>query len=335
MTTLAELGEHEVLRRLRRFCAATVGDDAALLRLEATQQLVVSTDVLVEAVHFSDRTLSPQDLGWRAAAVNLSDLAAMGASPLGITVGASLPGSTSWAWLEAVYSGLQSCLERYGGAILGGDLTSGAHRCLSITVLGSVAAGQALYRHRAQVGQQLVATGVHGAAQAGLALLLGEISTERPEAKGWRMAHQRPRPRFDAVSTLRSLYPRGRITDPVAAMDTSDGLADAVIQICQQSGVGARLLRSQLPVPPGLAAAVGQPQAEQWTLYGGEDFELVMGLPAAVAAVFCQQQPGSCIVGQIQAGHAVELADDLEGGPSLALDQNRGYRHFAAGAAGP
>ena len=245
-TTIADLGELEVLKRLRRFCAQGIGDDAAIQSLPDGQQLVVTTDVLVDRVHFSDRTLSPRDLGWRAAAVNLSDLAAMGAEPLGLTIGLTLPPPTHWAWLESVYEGISACLETYGGEVLGGDLCRGPHRSLAITALGAVSAHQALYRHRAQADQSLVSTGIHGASRAGLALLLGELAGAKDTGQRWIAAHQRPRPRFDAIATLRCLTPT---VAAVAAMDSSDGLADAVIQICHQSQVGATLIKSQLPTP--------------------------------------------------------------------------------------
>lgn len=329
MTTIAELGEHEVLRRLRQFCTAVVGDDAAVQSLPAGKQLVVTTDVLVDGVHFSDRTLPPLDLGWRAAAANLSDLAAMGAVPLGLTVGLTLPPDTPWPWLEAVYQGLAHCLQTYGGGIIGGDLCRGPHRSLAITALGTVAQDQALYRHQAQPGQTLVCTGVHGASRTGLALLLKELTLadgEASEVQKWIAAHQRPVPRFDAIAILYNQTNFNPKT--IAAMDSSDGLADAVIQICDQSQVGATLHRSQLPIPPGLANAVGAATAEQWTLYGGEDFELVLSLPADLANALITQLPGSQIIGQTTVDPKIRLVDDIDQGTDIFLDQRQGYQHF-------
>lgn len=335
-STIAELGEHEVLRRLRRFCAAVVGDDGAVQALPAGEQLVVTTDVLVDGVHFCDRTLPPHDLGWRAAAINLSDLAAMGARTTGLTVGLTLPAGTPWPWLEALYQGIVDCLAHYGGAIIGGDLCRGEHRSLAITALGSVLPHQALYRSRAQAGQTLVTTGVHGASRAGLALLLGELRHDfqcgQPDAHThpWIQAHQRPVPRFDAIATLRTLPGWSSKTVPrtIAVMDTSDGLADAVIQICHQSRVGATLQRSQLPIPPGLSDAVGAAAAENWTLYGGEDFELVLSLSPDMAQAFVEQLPGSQIVGQTTLEPAIRLINDVTHGADIPLDQGLGYQHF-------
>lgn len=323
--TLADLGEQEVLRRLHRFCDEGVGDDAAVHPVPDDQRLVVTTDVLVDGVHFSDRTLPPQDLGWRAAAANLSDLAAMGAQPLGLTVGLSLPPSTPWPWLEAVYQGLSDCLASHGGTLLGGDLCRSPHRSLAITALGAVLPHQVLYRHRALAHQTLVSTGGHGAARAGLALLLQELKPIHQAEHPWIAAHQRPQPRFDAVAALHSLALK---TGAMAAMDSSDGLADAVLQICQRSQVGARLLRSQLPLPPSLADTVGLAKATQWCLYGGEDFELILSLPTDAANAFVKALSGSQIIGHTTPETTVRLVDDITHGPDVVLEQSQGFQHF-------
>ncbi|MFM7266802.1 MAG: AIR synthase related protein, partial [Cyanobium sp.] len=135
--TLAELGEWELIRRLGAFApAGAFDDDAALLALPANgsvspahQALVVNTDVLVEGLHFSDATTAAADVGWRAAAANLSDLAAMGCTEVvGLTVGLVAPAATPWAWVEGVYGGLHAALERYGGTLLGGDCSGGGQR---------------------------------------------------------------------------------------------------------------------------------------------------------------------------------------------------------------
>ena len=322
--TVAELGEHEILKRLRRFCTDDVGDDGAVRSLPAGAQLVVTTDVLIDGVHFSDRTLPPRALGWRAAAVNLSDLAAMGATPMGLTVGLTLPPNTPWRWVEALYQGFTDCLCQYGGVIIGGDLCRGSHRSLAITALGSVR--HALYRHRAQANQTLVATGVHGASRAGLAMLLGELNAADSFAQSWIRAHQYPVPRFDAISHLHNL----QNFDRIAGMDTSDGLADAVIQICRQSQIGARLLRSQLPVPPGLIETVGRSTAEHWTLYGGEDFELVLSLPPDIAEGVVSALPGSQIIGHTTSEAEIRLVDDIGQEPDVCLDQGQGFQHFSS-----
>jgi hypothetical protein len=150
--TLADLGEWELIRRLGAFAPpGQFADDAALLPGvgEAGQQgaLVVNTDVLVEGLHFSDATTGPGDVGWRAAAANLSDLAAMGCTEVvGLTVGLVAPASTTWAWVEGVYGGLREALDTYGGVLLGGDCSGGAQRLLAITAFGRLGGGGHRYR---------------------------------------------------------------------------------------------------------------------------------------------------------------------------------------------
>jgi thiamine-monophosphate kinase len=332
---LADLGELEVLRRLQPFCAKGVGDDALLLSLPPEMDVVVTTDILVEDVHFSEQTMPPRAVGWRAAAVNLSDLAAMGAQPLGLTVGAALPAETPWHWLEEVYQGLQACLNTYGGRILGGDLTRSAVKTLGITALGAGRPSQTLYRYQAQPQQAIIATGLHGASRAGLALLTGELAPKNiatPTQRQWIAAHQYPTPRFDAISILQALARDHNIAlaHEIACMDSSDGLANAVIQLCQQSGVGAQIVRSQLPIPPGLVTAVGRDQAETWTLYGGEDFELVICVTRTMASALVTQMGGHCaIIGQTTNHQEIELVENLDDTGGLPLTLAQSYQHFS------
>jgi thiamine-monophosphate kinase len=322
--TIATLGEQGLLRRIARFCPdGMIGDDGAILPIDPGHELIVTTDVLVDGVHFSDRTTPAHSVGWRAAAANLSDLAAMGAQPIGITIGLALPGDCPIDWVEGIYQGMADCLAAYGGAIVGGDCCRSPVRSLSITALGQVPIGQALRRSGATAGDAIVVTGIHGASRAGLALLLAEPDLNIEGQADWIRAHQYPVPRFDVVTSLRSLP-----GDPsrISAMDSSDGLGDALLQLCRLSGVGARLERSALPVPPGLIAWQGMETALHWTLYGGEDFELVLCLPQAAARSLCDRHRDAAIVGQITADPGVYLVapDQIP----LELNLDRGFRHF-------
>ncbi|MGB7563538.1 MAG: AIR synthase related protein, partial [Prochlorococcaceae cyanobacterium] len=158
--TLAQLGETELIRRLEAYAPpGQFNDDAALLQERSDRVLVVTTDVLVEGIHFSDVTVAAADLGWRAAAANLSDLAAMGChSVRGLTVGLVAPSSTAWSWVEGVYGGLGEALARYGGQLLGGDCSAGEQRMLAITALGHLAPGGAIGRGDGRPGDRLVST---------------------------------------------------------------------------------------------------------------------------------------------------------------------------------
>jgi len=334
--TVSEVGELGLLDRLFHYCPADlVGDDGAVIDLPPGRRVVVTTDVLVDGVHFSDRTTRPEDIGWRAIAANLSDLAAMGAQPTGVTVGLSLPGTTRLDWVEKVYQGMAACLQRWGGAVVGGDLCRSNTVSLAITALGSVAPARILHRHRAQPGQLILVTGYHGLSRAGLELLLNPdrgAGVDPVVQDRWRQAHQRPQPRLDVVEALNQLWAGASGPEPeaVAAMDSSDGLANAVQLICRASGVGARLWQPQLPLSPTLVDWVGQEQAIDWCLYGGEDFELVLCLPEELAmALQTALGPQAMVVGVIQSAPGVELwpaRDEPVGRVELTLKQ--GFQHF-------
>jgi thiamine-monophosphate kinase len=335
---VSEMGEQQLLERLHKFCPAQIiGDDAAVLPTRPDHLLVVTTDMLVDSIHFSVGlakpdvyTTSPTDTGWRAAAANLSDLAAMGATPLGITVGLGLPPATPVCWVEELYEGMTDCLNRYQTPILGGDLCRSPVLTLSITAIGEVLPARRILRSSAQVGDVIVATGVHGASRAGLELLLnpewGQDLSQEVRSELIR-SHQRPIPRLDVPPLIGQIDSSAR----VAGMDSSDGLADAVLQLCRASGVGARLRRDRLPIPDALQQTQGLSESEllNWVLYGGEDFELVLCLPIAIARPLVEQLGGgAAIVGQITSDLSVYL-EDTQGQPiGQPLSLSRGFQHF-------
>jgi thiamine-monophosphate kinase len=330
---VGEIGEQGLLKRLKAFCPAdVVGDDAAVLALLPGRSLVVTTDMLVENIHFSDRTTAPEDIGWRATAANLSDLAAMGAEPLGLTLALGVPATTEVAWLERLYQGMTDCLYQYGTVLVGGDICRSSVVTLSITACGQVQPERVILRSTAQPGDQIVVTGVHGASRAGLELLLHpDWGQELAPSDRLTLiqAHQRPQPRLDVISLLRHQphFPR------IAGMDSSDGLADAVIQICQASGVGARVWRDRIPLPAAFSELIRlvptftAEQALAWALYGGEDFELVLCLKASAAQeLIGQLGQGAAIVGEIIAEPGINVVD---AGVETPLTMNQAFQHFA------
>nr|WP_230966601.1 thiamine-phosphate kinase [Nostoc commune] len=334
-----DIGEQGLLERLQRFCPPEIiGDDAAVLETAPGQSLVVTTDVLVDGVHFSNVTTSPEDAGWRAAAANLSDLAAMGASPLGITVGLGLPGEVRVSWVERFYQGMTECLQKYNTSIVGGDVVRSPVTTLAITAFGQINPNQIIRRSAAVVGDAIVVTGVHGASKAGLELLLHpQLGQNLKDAERTALirAHHRPQPRLDVLPILwKILNSQSKIQNlkskiPVAGMDSSDGLADAIIQICRASGVGAVLEHRQISMPAAFDHWLTQEQALAYALYGGEDFELVLCLPqdSASALVQCLGE-GAAIVGNITSGSTVILHDEQKKLPGQVLNLSQGFQHF-------
>lgn len=329
-----DLGEQGLLERLQRFCPAdVVGDDAAVIPgPELGQALVVTTDVLVDGVHFSDRTTSPQDAGWRAVAANLSDLAAMGASPLGITVGLGITGDVAVSWVLALYQGISDCLKQYNTTIVGGDICRSPVISLSITAFGQVSPNRTIKRTTAKVGDAIVVTGIHGASRAGLELLLNpELGKNLTVAERSLLilAHQRPRPRLDVLPILWNILVDASSCLRVAGMDSSDGLADAILQLCRASGVGATIERSLIPLPPVLNELASSEQVWDWVLYGGEDFELVLCLPSEPAEALVEQLGESAaVIGYIAPGNEVWLRDSTGVYGDEVLTLSRGFQHF-------
>ena len=325
---IRDLGEQGLLKLIQPYCLPnTIGDDGAIVRVSPERELVVTTDVLVDGVHFSDRTTTPYDVGWRSVAANLSDLAAMGAQPLGITVGLSLPPDLPVAWLEQLYCGMQACLTRYGTGIIGGDLTRSSVTTVSITALGEVNSDRAIRRSTARVGDAIVITGYHGNAHGGLQLLLqpelGQHLTPK-EREILITAHQRPQPRLDILPQLEELQ-----VFQVAGMDSSDGLADAIVQICRASGVGARLDRAAIPLSSSLTRLFPD-TALASALDGGEDFELVLCLPQFQAALLVDRLDlGAAIIGRMTQELAVLVVDTEARLPAIDLDLRSGFQHFS------
>lgn len=335
-----DIGEKGLLEKLQRFCPPDmIGDDAAIMTHPPEKSLIVTTDMLIDGVHFSDRTTSPEDAGWRAAAANLSDLAAMGANPLGITVGLGLPGTLRVDWVERLYQGMTECLQIYHTPIVGGDIVRSPVITLAITALGAADPHLLIRRNAANVGDAIVVTGYHGASRGGLELLLHPEKGDHlspTEKQSLIKAHQRPNPRLDVLPILdqviRNSVDIKHDLFTVAGMDSSDGLADAVLQICQASRVGAVLDYSKIPIPANFNSWLTPEQSLEYILYGGEDFELVLCLPEIMALNFVEQMGRSnlsaAIIGRMQLDPAVRLINGDRQFPQRHLSRDQGYQHF-------
>ncbi len=324
-----DIGEKGLLKLLQPFCLRNiVGDDGAVIPWKQAESLVITTDMLVDGVHFSDRTTPPEAAGWRAAAANLSDLAAMGAKPVGITIALGLRGEVEVSWVKRLYQGISDCLQAHNSGILGGDICRSSVVSVAITAFGQVLPQQVICRSGAQVGDAIMVTGFHGDSRAGLELLLNRdlgqnLSTQERE---WLIkAHQYPQPRLDVLNHLQKLQP----DSAVAGMDSSDGLADAILQICQSSGVGAVIDAATIPKSPALSKLVSPSEAQKWALYGGEDFELVLCLPSLVAAKLTAiLGEGAAVIGTVTSVKEVQLVNTQGNNSEQKLTLEQGFQHF-------
>ncbi|HRH81765.1 MAG TPA: thiamine-phosphate kinase [Thiobacillaceae bacterium] len=297
-----------------------VGDDAALLGCTPGMELAVSSDMLVAGTHFL-ADADPLSLGHKTLAVNLSDMAAMGAVPRWVLLSLSLPEADD-AWLAAFSQGFFGLAARFGVELVGGDTTRG-HLNLCVTILGEVPAGQALRRDGARPGDDIWVSGELGGAALGLRHLLRDAELD-PEAAGACLARlQRPEPRVPLGLALRGLAS--------AAIDISDGLLADLGHILERSGVAAELDYPSLPAAPAVAARLPAPPVMACLLGGGDDYELCFTVPPGQAAAVrvAGQAAGVALsrVGRITAGAGLRLLDAY--GREMALPA-RGFDHFGA-----
>ncbi|MFE5323558.1 thiamine-phosphate kinase [Paenibacillus sp. NPDC056579] len=257
-----------------------IGDDAAVAELAPDSQLVMTCDTMTEEIHFKAVTMRDQDIGYKAMAASVSDIAAMGAVPRYALVSISIPKGTPQDKLDAVYHGLFECANRWGVVIVGGDTTSAiGGLTVSVTVIGEVEAGKALLRSAARTGDVLFATGMLGRSAAGLELLLDKhIPSDQWEEHSFddaqrtlMRAHCRPEPQVEAGQLLQ------RSGMCHALNDVSDGLASEAWEIAEASGVGIDLIEDRIPIAEELLAHALKAEKDplHYILYGGEDYQLV------------------------------------------------------------
>lgn len=242
----------------------SIGDDCALTQLQPAQQLAITTDTLVSGTHFLP-TISPDDLAYKSVAVNLSDLAAMGATPRWVSLALTLP-NIDHRWLQAFSRSLFDILDRYNVSLIGGDTTKG-NLSLTLTAQGVLPQGEGLFRHQAAVGDWIFVSGFLGDSAAGLALLLNPPdSALTPDQSKLIERHLRPTPRVELGQMLRRFSS--------CAVDISDGLLADLGHILTRSQCGAQLYLETLPLSAALRENYSLEQAEKWALTGGEDYEL-------------------------------------------------------------
>ena len=326
------MGEFDLIARyftrpVRR-AALGVGDDCALLAPAPGMQLAVSSDMLVEGRHFF-ADVSPERLGHKALAVNLSDLAACGARPLAFTLALALP-RVDAPWLEAFARGLLALADGHGCELVGGDTTQGPLN-ICITVFGEVPAGQALLRSGARPGDDIYVSGTLGDARLALEALQGHIALPADVLAAARLRLEQPTPRVALGQALRGVAS--------SALDVSDGLLGDLGHILRASGTGAcidtsittdLIAISDLPI-----SARGQFDPEllhQCTLAGGDDYELAFTAPvarrAAVAAAALASSTPVTRIGRIEAEPGLRLVD-AQGQP--VVQRYASFDHFAAG----
>ena len=334
--TIAALSEDALVAQLHRIVAGTagtrillgIGDDAAVWQPSRSHRSVITSDALVEGVHFTRDTMPPYDAGWRAAVASLSDLAAMGARPVLATVVLGVPADAGLELLVELYRGLAAAAQSEGLAIAGGDLTRSPSLSIGMTAIGEVRASRVKRRDGARAGDAIAVTGPLGASRAGLDAARGVVTLSEGDEEEALRAHRRPRARVREGRWLAA-------SESVRAMmDCSDGLSTDLARLCAASGVAGVV--EDVPVAPSARAAArakGE-DARTYALSGGEEYELIVAVrPRAFArlATRFRARFGRTLerVGFLRDGEGLfELRD----GEERALARS-GWDHFSAGGA--
>ena len=333
---VSELGEFPLIDRIAGIAAINrpdiivgIGDDVAVLETQEEGWLLAKVDSQVEGVHFRRETISPFHLGRRSLAINLSDIAAAGGRPQFALVSLALPPSIEVGWVDELYRGLREEGERYGVAIVGGNLArSPGGVFVDVFVLGWVQRPHLLLRSGARPGDQVLVTGTLGDSGAGLSLLSNHSLSVLAEDREFLLTrHFTPTPRLAEAQVIAG---SGKAT---AMIDLSDGLSSDIGHICDCSHVGVRLWAERLPVSPAARSVARLTGRTPWQLaiMGGEDYELCFTVPAEHVQQLIggvEQETGTSVtvVGQILAANEGRWLV-LEDGKQVPLEA-KGWDHF-------
>jgi len=340
-TPVSSIGEFGLIDRIEQLLPdplqndhiiCGIGDDAAVYRASHELLQVITTDALIEGVHF-DRSLTPMRyLGAKAVTVNVSDVVAMNARPKLATITLGIPRNMSVEMVEALYAGISDACASYNVTLVGGDTTSAQALYLAITMVGEVADDQITFRRGAREGDVICVSGDLGAAYAGLQVLLDQKraldemgEAYEPDLEAQRRVIDRqliPAARLDFLDVLEELS-----VQPTSMIDISDGLASEIHHICQKSETGATIRISALPVDPVTRAVADQflDDVDTYVFYGGEDYELLLTVSPADGEKL-EKSGHVAIIGEVlDAGSGVHaLSEEAD----LIPLEGAGYNHF-------
>ncbi|RLB33023.1 MAG: thiamine-phosphate kinase [Deltaproteobacteria bacterium] len=331
---IRDMGEFQFIRSIAEGCHFStqdlirgIGDDCAVIGPYGERVLLVTTDQLLEGVHFLGGHVPHEQLGQKAVAVNLSDVAAMGGEPRHLFLSLAIPENSRVEELHAFYRGVKAMCRHYGVNLLGGDTSRSLGGLLiNVTVIGQGLEEEILYRDGARPGDRIYVTGTLGDSAGGLRLHTGRWQAEEPEASFLKAAHHRPVPFVEAGRFI------ARSRAATAMIDLSDGVASDLGHVCEASGVGARILYDNLPVSDELrkiAEANGE-DAKSLALRGGEDYRLLFTVPLERAQDFQVrfEREGPCeifLIGTVTEEPGIRVV--RKGGEEEPLSA-RGFDHF-------
>ena len=296
-----------------------IGDDTAAWRCENAAQLA-TTDSLIQDTHFDLDIISWEELGWKAIAVNLSDIAAMGGIPTYALISLALPGELDTDCVSKLYKGMAKIAVRFGVAIAGGNIAAAGKTMISVTVLGDLDSDSMLTRSAAVPGDQVAVTGCLGLSAAGLKMLEQKLSFDAETTQLLREAHLTPMPRIDEGQIL---LHRG----VKAAIDISDGLIADLTHICQASKVSARINENAVPIHPAVQDNF-KSDCRQLALSGGEDYELLFTADSQIINRLKKTMPCPVtVIGEITKDKSGQVTLIDAGGKTIPW-QKAGWEHF-------
>ena len=326
ITTIKDIGEIELLNRLKKFMrSGQIDDDIAEIK-SSKKKLLINTDLLVEGVHFSENISNAKDIGWKCITSNISDLICSGSENIiSYNVGLVLPPSTNLKWVENLYSGMSEAMDEFGGEIIGGDCSAGENKMISITAIGEMNQLR-LHRGHALPGDYIVSTGFHGLSRLGLALLRSEkLPSEvkiSPELINRAInAHRRPYPAIKALQEVLSSKP-DLMDWRAAGTDSSDGLIESIKGICQSSHCQAVISKTSILKDPEWPK---DSNWDEWVLNGGEDYELILSLPKEWAKTLSEKLKSAKIIGFVKKGKPNIFWDNFE---EINFEKSSKFQHF-------
>jgi thiamine-monophosphate kinase len=330
-----EIGEFGLIESIRKNClkhrenvVKGIGDDCAVYRSSPGRVLLLTTDMLVEDVHFLRSSITPFQLGRKSVAVNLSDIAAMGGNPLVALISLGISPDKALEEIHELYRGMKDICGPYAVSIVGGDtVASQGNLIINVCLIGEADEREVLYRSGARPGDRIYLTGVVGDSAAGLAILRGAITAPESLAAHFLKAHNEPDPLIETGRTIAA----SRLAS--AMIDLSDGLAADLGHIAEQSGVGALLFENKIPLSRELKDLAGHADRTplDFALSGGEDYVLLVTVPAKNTRKFeqaCQQESTCSLfqIGEIEQEKGIRIRHE-DG--SVEEFAHKGFDHFS------
>lgn len=338
MAARPRLREFQLIEHVRRLFGRTspavvlgIGDDTAIIKPPPGRHMLLTTDLLVEDIHFTLSTATYEEIGYKAAVANISDIAAMGGTPHSLVISLAIPHSVNTTDVTKLYRGLMAACRPYGVSLIGGDTSASRHGLfVSVTLTGYVTPGQALRRDGARAGDIVYVTGTLGDSLAGLQILKmrSRKRLSRRDVRYLIARHHRPTPRVHAGQFL---VARGLAT---AAIDVSDGLSGDLVHLCEESAVGVEIDAAALPLSRacGAYAVATKTDPIQLALRGGEDYELLFTVPAARrGALERLRRHAGCRLTPIGVIRPKRFGLKLRTSRGdVLLLRNTGYQHFSS-----